>query len=131
VTINITHNNKTKPTIKKVKPTTNKTRPTNNKVEPTNHKVKPTTKRQSPQPTRTPRTTNQGQVRFNKVALLIPSSHMVNLLLYHHSIRDFIPLVVVPFFKEGHVPSSFTPRSETKDQPMPLGMSILDSVKGP
>ena len=42
----------------------------------------------------------------NKVALLILSNHLVNLLLYHHCIRDFIPLVVVPFFKEGHVPSS-------------------------
>jgi hypothetical protein len=76
-------------------------------------------------------TINQGQERVNKVALLIPSNHMVNLLLYHHCIRDFIPLVVVPFFKEGHVPSSFTPRSETKDQPMPLGMSTLDPVQGP
>jgi hypothetical protein len=89
-------------------------------------KQKPTTIKQSPQPIRQkpttnkdPRTINQGQERVNKVALLIPSSHMVNLLLYHHCIWDFIPLVVMSFFKEGHVPSSFTPRSETKDQPMP------------
>jgi len=80
---------------------------------------------QSPQPNKEtqrinkdPKTINQGQERVNKVALLIPSNHMVNLLLYHHCIWDFIPLVVMFFFKEGHVPSSFTPRSETKDQPM-------------
>jgi hypothetical protein len=96
----------------KQRPTNNKTKPTTNKVKPTTNKVKPTTNKD-------PRTINQGQERVNKVALLIPSSHMVNLLLYHHCIWDFIPLVVMSFFKEGHVPSSFTPRSETKDQPMP------------
>jgi hypothetical protein len=68
--------------------------------------------------TKQPKAHTKGK-RVYKVALLIPSNHMVNLLLYHHCIRDFIPLVVVSFFKEGHVPSSFTPRSETKDQPMP------------
>ena len=78
--------------------------------------------------TKGPNKDNQG---LDMVALLIPSNHMVNLLLYHHCIRDFIPLVVVPFFKEGHVPSSFTPRSKTKDQPMPVGMSTLDPVQGP
>jgi hypothetical protein len=67
----------------------------------------------------------------NKVALLILSNHLVNLILYHHCIKDFIFLVVVPFFKEGQVPTRLTPRSETKDQPMPLGMSTLDPVQGP
>jgi hypothetical protein len=86
------------------------------KQRPTTNKTKPTTKNQKP---KDPKTINQGQERVVKVALLIPSNHMVNLLLYHHCIRDFIPLVVMSFFKEGHVPSSFTPRSETKDQPMP------------
>jgi hypothetical protein len=75
--------------------------------------TKPTTKNQKPI------TKVKEGFPNNKVALLIPSNHMVNLLLYHHCIRDVIPLVVVPFFREGHVPSSFTPRSETKDQPMP------------
>jgi hypothetical protein len=65
-----------------------------------------------------PKTHNKGEGVY-KVALLIPSNHMVNLLLYHHCIWDFLLLVVMSFFKEGHVPSSFTPRSETKDQPMP------------
>jgi hypothetical protein len=46
--------------------------------------------------TKGPNKDNQG---LDMVALLISSNHMVNLILYHHCIRDVISLVVVPFFR--------------------------------
>jgi hypothetical protein len=67
------------------------------------------------------------------VAILIPSYHMVNLLLYHHCIWDLSLMwlcllqgrsCTIKYLIEDQVApepflGSYPPRSETKDQPMP------------
>jgi len=61
--------------------------------------------------TKGPNKDNQG---LDMVALLISSNHMVNLILYHHCIRDVISLVVVPFFRGRSCTIKF--HTKVKDQ---------------
>jgi hypothetical protein len=79
------------------------------------------------------------------VALLIPSNHMVNLLLYHHCIWDLSLLWLCPSSKkvmyhqvldlESSSPRTFPEVLYTKvrDQGSThaLGMGTLDPVQGP
>jgi hypothetical protein len=67
------------------------------------------------------------------VAILIPSYHMTNLLLYHHCIWDLSLIWLCPSLRKvmyhqildrgSSSPKTFSgsypPRSKTKDQPMP------------
>jgi hypothetical protein len=61
--------------------------------------------------TKGPNKDNQG---LDMVALLISSNHMVNLILYHHCIRDVISLVVMPFFRGRSCTIKF--HTKVKDQ---------------